>query len=66
MRLPPSIGLCAACRHANVVKSARGSMFILCGLAKTDSRFSKYPVLPVFSCAGFEPPPEQSLPPETP
>jgi hypothetical protein len=37
-----------------VVKSAKGSYFVMCRRAKTDPRFSKYPVLPVLYCPGFE------------
>ena len=48
------IGLCAACRHVQVVKSAKGSFFVLCGLAKSNPQFNKYPLLPVFHCTGFE------------
>ncbi len=60
MKLSPIIGLCANCRHVNVIKSAKGSFFVMCGLAKTDSRFEKYPLLPVFQCAGYRPPAEES------
>jgi hypothetical protein len=49
------IGLCAACRYARVVQSARGSTFYLCRLAEVDPRFAKYPRLPVLRCTGFEP-----------
>jgi hypothetical protein len=55
MKISPLVGLCAACRHVKVVKSAKGSSFILCGLAQTDRRFEKYPPLPVLQCPGFEP-----------
>lgn len=48
-------GLCAACAHARVVESARGSTFVLCGLAATDARFPKYPRLPVLQCVGYSP-----------
>jgi len=37
-----------------VVESARGSAFYLCRLAERDARFSKYPRLPVLTCAGYE------------
>jgi hypothetical protein len=37
-----------------VVTSARGSTFFLCKLSFADSRFAKYPVLPVRQCAGYE------------
>ncbi len=53
MELSPLIGLCVACRHVKVIKSSKGSFFIMCELAKTDKRFSKYPVLPVLYCPGF-------------
>jgi hypothetical protein len=49
------IGLCATCRHARVVHSSHGSTFYLCQLAEVDSRFDKYPRLPVLRCAGYEP-----------
>jgi hypothetical protein len=48
-------GLCFDCFHARRIESARGSLFFLCQLSLTDSRFRKYPSLPVFSCAGFRP-----------
>lgn len=54
MKLAPTIGLCAACKHVHLVKSAKGSYFVMCRRAKIDPRFSKYPVLPVFYCPGFE------------
>lgn len=47
------IGLCATCQHKQVIKSARGSFFIMCGLSKTDDRFDKYPPLPVLRCTGY-------------
>lgn len=48
-------GLCPVCRHARRVGSARGSVFLLCQLARSDPRFSKYPRQPVFECAGYAP-----------
>ena len=47
-------GLCASCSHAQIVTSARGSVFYLCRLSFEDSRFPKYPALPVKKCSGFE------------
>jgi hypothetical protein len=35
--------------------SGRGSTFWLCGLSVTDSRYARYPRLPVTDCAGFTP-----------
>ena len=49
------VGLCAVCRHVRVIESAKGSMFVMCDLSKKDSRFTKYPLLPVLQCAGFVP-----------
>jgi hypothetical protein len=48
-----SIGLCFDCEHARVIRSDRGSIFFLCRLSATDSRFAKYPRLPVLSCPGY-------------
>jgi hypothetical protein len=53
------LGLCASCRHAECVRSSKGSLFLLCRLALSDPHFPKYPRLPVLSCAGYrekEPP----------
>lgn len=54
MKISPVVGLCATCQYVHLVKSAKGSFFLMCNLAKTDPRFQKYPVLPVLQCAGFE------------
>ena len=50
-----AVGLCADCRHAGQVTSARGSLFWLCRLAARDPAFAKYPRLPVLRCLGYEP-----------
>jgi hypothetical protein len=60
-----SAGLCASCRHVEIVTSARGSTFYLCGLSYTDARFPKYPALPVQACGGFERTPVPTHFPET-
>lgn len=54
MKTSAPVGLCASCKHVKVITSARGSRFILCGLARTDERFKKYPALPVLRCPGYE------------
>jgi len=46
-------GLCTDCVHRRIVRSRRGSSFLLCGLSRTDPRFARYPRLPVLSCDGF-------------
>jgi hypothetical protein len=49
------IGLCASCRHARRIVSAKGSTFWLCERAVNEpERFAKYPRLPVVRCSGFE------------
>lgn len=48
------IGLCRSCRHARIVETPR-SRFWLCRLSATDSRFDRYPRLPVLRCEGHEP-----------
>lgn len=47
-------GECRQCAWARVIESARGSQFWRCGRSDTDSRFRRYPPLPVRGCAGFE------------
>jgi hypothetical protein len=48
-----SVGLCETCQHVRVIRSDRGSTFYLCQLSFTDSRFGKYPALPVLECSGY-------------
>ncbi len=48
----PAPGLCAACRHVELLESAR-SVFVRCGLARADPRFPRYPSLPVLDCPGY-------------
>ncbi len=47
-------GLCANCAHAQIIRSAKSSEFILCQLSATDSNFPKYPRLPVLDCSGYK------------
>jgi hypothetical protein len=47
-------GACATCRHARAIVSARGSTFVRCGRSDADSRYPRYPRLPLLRCAGFE------------
>jgi hypothetical protein len=49
----PFPGLCGDCAFARVIDSGR-STFHLCERALTDPRFSKYPLLPVWSCPGYQ------------
>ncbi len=47
-------GLCGSCAQARRVESARGSVFLMCELSKTNPRFARYPALPVLRCSGYE------------
>ncbi len=47
-------GLCATCVHLRVVTSDRSSEFVRCEKSQSDSRFPKYPRLPVIACEGYE------------
>jgi|GEM_PF-2671231 hypothetical protein len=47
-------GLCPSCIHVKLVRSQKEVEYLLCGLARTDSRFVRYPSLPVLHCAGHE------------
>ena len=49
---PPN-GLCPTCKHVKVIQSAKGSVFLRCGLEREDPRYPKYPPQPVLSCRGF-------------
>ncbi|HVT67760.1 MAG TPA: hypothetical protein VHF26_08440 [Trebonia sp.] len=53
--LPVDPGLCAACRHASVKGTNRGTAYLRCTRAAWDARLVKYPRLPVTGCAGFTP-----------
>ncbi len=52
-RIDLRIGLCSVCTNMRPVKGGGDSTFYLCELALTDSRFRKYPGLPVARCEGF-------------
>ena len=54
-RQPVPAGLCDGCRFRREVVSARGSRFILCERSFTDTRYPRYPRLPVLACTGYEP-----------
>ena len=46
-------GLCGVCAHARQVVGRSGSSFWLCGLSRTDTRYVRYPRLPMYRCPGF-------------
>jgi hypothetical protein len=48
-------GLCDHCRHQQIVRTTRGSVFSLCRRSRDEpERFSRYPRIPVLACPGFE------------
>jgi hypothetical protein len=55
-------GLCPRCRHVQEVRTPR-SVFLLCALSRTDSRFERYPRQPVLACPGYEPASNDEAPP---
>lgn len=48
------VGLCIFCRHMQLVRTDRGSVFYQCLRSATDRRYPKYPRLPVLECPGYE------------
>lgn len=54
--VPP--GECGTCRQVQVVRSAHGAVFYLCRRWRQDARFPKYPALPRWHCAGYDPEPD--------
>ena len=48
-------------RITDRIESDRGSIFFMCKLSFEDSRFAKYPRLPVLVCSGYRP--EKENPP---
>jgi GNAT superfamily N-acetyltransferase len=53
--VPP--GECGTCRQARVVRSARGAVFYLCLRSRSDAHYPRYPALPRWQCAGYDPEP---------
>jgi hypothetical protein len=48
-------GVCRACAHARWLRTKGGGELLFCRLSETDSRFLRYPPLPVLSCPGWSP-----------
>jgi hypothetical protein len=48
------LGLCGDCVHGYRIRTDKNSTFLQCRLSFTDSRFKKYPRLPVRQCSGYE------------
>lgn len=52
----PGAGLCDSCRHQQVVRNTRGSVFSLCRRSRDEpERYPRYPRVPVLRCSGHEP-----------
>ncbi|TBR25730.1 hypothetical protein EPO15_01580 [bacterium] len=49
-------GVCGTCRHAKRLTTRGGGDILLCRLSETDSKFPRYPALPVLSCPGWSAP----------
>jgi hypothetical protein len=49
------VGLCRACRFAEVITSSKASTFYRCRMSDIDPSFPKYPALPVLACRGYQP-----------
>ena len=47
-------GLCPACRHVKLLRSDRGSTFLLCQRSKQDASYPRYPPQPRLVCPGYE------------
>jgi len=47
-------GLCETCTHVQIVRSSKGSSFVLCRLSEVNPAFRRYPALPVITCRGYE------------
>ncbi len=63
----PGAGLCDECRHQQIVRNTRGSVFSLCRRSRTEpDRFPRYPRLPVTNCPGYEPRPATAPPDREP
>jgi uncharacterized protein YciI len=48
------VGLCFNCRWMRSTANRRGSVFFRCARAENDTRYVRYPPLPVLSCPGYE------------
>jgi hypothetical protein len=55
LKLGVEPGLCAACQHAKLNETRRGTAYLRCTRAAWDSRLPRYPRLPVAQCVGFDP-----------
>ena len=47
-------GLCPVCRHVKLLRSDRGSTFLMCQRSKQEPNYPRYPPQPRLECPGFE------------
>ena len=45
--------LCSRCEHRKIIRSGKGSIFLLCQVGLTNQHWPKYPPQPVQRCAKF-------------
>lgn len=53
-KLGAAPGLCAACVHAKLNETHRGTAYLRCTRAAWDASLPRYPRLPVTACTGYE------------
>jgi hypothetical protein len=46
--------ICFSCEHGNSIVSGKNSSFLQCRKHFADPSYPKYPLLPVFSCKGYQ------------
>ena len=53
--LPPVLlqSLCVRCDQRRIIRSGKGSVFLLCQVGTTDPRWPKYPPQPIQRCPKF-------------
>jgi len=49
------VGLCVSCGWRREIESRTGSRYSLCERSRDDSRYPRYPRLPVLACPGYQP-----------
>jgi len=49
------VGLCQHCAHHRQIITDRGSEFLMCAAAGTETGLPRYPRLPVLTCPAFRP-----------
>ena len=49
------VGLCFGCRYARAITARANNCYWRCERSAVDTRFPKYPRLPLLACDGYEP-----------